>query len=286
MTFSEYKRSTPAQPSQTIPSRTIFLPIPANLKDATSLQYNHSPLGFLPGAAEQFYEQGRPSFSNRELGFVGSQYAGQGLAAAAAVVGSLTPAGRAGTIAQNVIGRFLGGAALTAANEGIRRAFSAQMGLALNPFNAVTFENVQFKQHQFQWKFMPRTEQESKTLKFIRTTLKKYALPAKSDLTFEYPYTVSIQLYPTNEYLYTFKKCFLTSFMLDYTPSQVPAFYNNGAPVEVVLSMNFIETEIWTSNDFERGVSQQDERRASSSNPGTTQPSTNPSAGSDPANLF
>jgi hypothetical protein len=51
--------------------------------------------------------------------------------------------------------------------------------------------------------------------------------------------------------LYSFKPCFIESFSLDYTPSQVPAFYRrSSAPVEVVMTMNLIENEIWTAGDF------------------------------------
>ena len=153
---------------------------------------------------------------------------------------------------QNVISGITGAAAGAAANEGLKRAFSAQMGLALNPFNAVTFENVNFKQHQFQWKFMPSSPFESTILLQLKRLISTYALPAKSDLTFEFPYTANIEFYPKNSYLYRLKRCFLQSYVFDYAPSQIPAFFRDGAPVEVALSMNFIEIEIWTSNDYGR----------------------------------
>lgn len=261
MTFSKYQRSAPNEEVKSIPEQTIFLPVPANLKDATSLQYNHNPLGFLPGVGEQAYERGSfPSASGREASFIGSQFMGAGLLAASSLVGGIS--GLSGPIGAAVSGlsTTLAGAAGVAASEGVRRAFSAQMGLTLNPFNAVTFENVNFKHHQFQWKFLPNSEIESEVLKLLQRALSTFALPAKGDLTFEYPYTVSLQFHPTDQFLYKFKRCFLQSFAFDYAPSQVPAFFRNGAPVEVSLSMNFIEIEIWTSNDYDRGPSQAPER--------------------------
>lgn len=242
--FVRYKRSDPSKNATRDPTDSFYLPIPDNLKENTSLQYNHNPLGTLVGSVEQQFS--RDSIDStadsirREAFFAPTQYGGEILGAAAGMMDQY----------QSKIKNVTGAAAIAAANEGVRRAFQLY-GMVLNPFSAVTFDNVNFRTHSFQWKLSPTSQSESDILNNIKRLVNKRILPIRNAITFDYPDLVMVKIHPSDVYLYSFKPCFITNFSVDFAPSQVPAFYRgSSAPVEVVMSMNLIETEIWTSRDF------------------------------------
>jgi hypothetical protein len=239
--FVRYKRDNPSKNAKRNPTDSFYLPIPDNLKENTNLQYNHNPLGTIAGGVEQGLRQGSEVIpSPAEAAFGTSQYGGNLLGAAA----SLITRGR--------IQAITGAAAIAAANEGVRRSIQLTAGMVLNPFSAVTFDNVNFRTHSFQWKLAPTSQSESDILYDIKRLVNKRILPFRNTITFDYPDLVMVKIHPSDVYLYSFKPCFITNFSVDFAPSQVPAFYRGtGAPVEVVMSMNLIETEIWTSQDFE-----------------------------------
>ena len=238
--FVRYTRDDPSKNAKRNPTDSFYLPIPENLKENTNLQYNHSPLGTFAGGVEQGIRRGTQATpSPTEAAFATSQYAGNILGAAA----SLITRGR--------IQAITGAAAIAAANEGVRRSIQLTAGMVLNPFSAVTFDNVNFRTHSFQWKLAPTSQTESDILYDIKRLVNKRILPFRNTITFDYPDLVMVKIHPSDVYLYSFKPCFITNFSVDFAPSQVPAFYRNtSAPVEVVMSMNLIETEIWTSQDF------------------------------------
>jgi hypothetical protein len=241
--FVRYTRSDPSMNAKKSLMDSFYLPIPDNLKENTSLQYNHNPLGTVAGGFEQMIREGKLEVpSLRETGLASSQYAGNILGVAAALMT------RGGRRMQNAVGA----AAMAAANEGVRRSIQLNAGMVLNPFSAVTFDNVNFRTHSFQWKLAPTSQSESDILYHIKRLVNKRILPFRNTITFDYPDLVMVKIHPSDFYLYSFKPCFITNFSVDFAPSQVPAFYRNtSAPVEVVMSMNLIETEIWTSQDFE-----------------------------------
>lgn len=239
--FVRYTRDDPSQKAKRDPNDSFYLPIPDNLKENTNLQYNHSPLGTIPGGIEQGIRQGTAATpSPAETAFATSQYAGNLFGAAASLM------------TRNIPQAITGAAALAAANEGVRRSVQLTSGMVLNPFSAVTFDNVNFRTHSFQWKLAPTSKSESDILYHIKKLVNKRSLPFRNTITFDYPDLVMVKIHPSDVYLYSFKPCFITNFSVDFAPSQVPAFYRGtSAPVEVVMSMNLIETEIWTSQDFE-----------------------------------
>ena len=48
-------------------------------------------------------------------------------------------------------------------------------------------------------------------------------------------------------YLYNFKPCAITSFFVDWSAGSTPAFFKNGAPQLVSITMQLKEIELWFS---------------------------------------
>lgn len=134
----------------------------------------------------------------------------------------------------------------------------AQFGGAVpNPHLQTIFSGVQMRTHNFQWTFSPRNATESRQLQQIIFELKKYSLPAFSNLgtaALQYPPLVDIELQPwkeRGEELIKFKPCLVQNISVNYSPQGLPSFFKGTKqPTFIQLSIDFIETEIQTAYDY------------------------------------
>jgi hypothetical protein len=229
--FQEYvKRSIYNSPF--LRSRgTIRLPIPDNLKDNTSVSYSAPDIDPLVGAA---LEQ---AAKNREE--TGS------------AISSFQSGVKIGTAALQGAGmEFIQGLQDTNAGKGIR----SYLGLTINPYQTVLFERPNFKTHTFTWKLIPKNDIESGTIKNIISTFQYHALPGISDnlgLIFSFPSMVTVNLYPSNTFLYRFKPAVIESISVNYAPGSTPSFYRGtDAPTAVTITIQLKEIEYWTNKDY------------------------------------
>jgi len=146
--------------------------------------------------------------------------------------------------------------------EGEKRELSdilQPLGLAVNPFLSVQFEQPTFKTHTFQWKLIPRDPDEAKVINKIIRLFKLSLLPdiaAKSGGTLlEYPNIVHVSFYGVDSYLYRFKPCAITSFTANYAPAATPSFFkgSQNVPTEIEINLGLKEIEFWTKQDFPKG---------------------------------
>lgn len=209
----------------------IALPLPDNLVDNISMEYDQKALGPVLGGFSEFL-----------TGAGGGVMADA--AAAAALQGAADYAGRLNIGGQNVLGS--GSNVLTAA--------SAISGVAINPFLTVAFKNPKFKQHSFTWKLIPRNKEESEEIRKIILAIKYHMSPGlltRSGVFFTYPEMVFVKLHPNDDYTYKFKPCVVESFDVNYAPAGAPSFYwYNGAPTAIVIKMSLKEIEYFTKLDY------------------------------------
>ena len=166
-------------------------------------------------------------------------------------LGALTNA--AGTVTQTqsstrtqiagAIGQFLG-------------AGARALGFTVNSFRGVTIEQPQFKNHQFSWKFSPKSEEESFNLQRIIYNLKKSsAIKTAYGVALTFP-DIFIPFFSNMNMMYKFKPCVLSSVDVDYVGgNEGPAFFANEnekrhAPESIGLTLSFLEIEYWTNQDF------------------------------------
>ena len=71
----------------------------------------------------------------------------------------------------------------------------------------------------------------------------------ESRLYFQYPDEFDIAFSTTlAHHLYSFQRCVLTSMNVTYNGSGVPSFSEDGAPMEIDISLNFQETSLEISD--------------------------------------
>ena len=125
-----------------------------------------------------------------------------------------------------------------------------------NPFREVLFESVNYRTFQFNYRFLPKTPNETYQVKRIIKIFKQHMHPdlnAKK-LFYIYPSEFDIKYYykdKENEYLHKFARCALTDLVVDYGGDQFVTF-SDGAPIEIGMSLKFQELEQMTSEGINK----------------------------------
>ena len=131
------------------------------------------------------------------------------------------------------------------------RKINPRLILDTNPFREVLFESVDYRTFQFSYRFLPRTESETKKIQSIISTFKENMHPeiTQQKLFYIYPSEFDIKYFyknKENKYLHKFARCALTDMVVDYGGDQFVTF-NDGAPVEIGMTLKFQELEQMTS---------------------------------------
>jgi hypothetical protein len=136
------------------------------------------------------------------------------------------------------------------------RNIDVGFGNIINPKAALYFDGVEMKNHTFNWTFAPSSETESRILKDIGTIIKKNILPSYGSLgdlsriLLNYPSTLDIFFLGVDQsYFLHYKTCMVQQFNIDFTPHGI-ALLKGGKPAMVNMSMNVIEADIHTSEDY------------------------------------
>ena len=212
----------------------IRLPIPTNLVDSYSINYS-----------EESSEN--PAVGAGIEGFLkGGNKVSGGVSGLTNAIGKIATAGTNALEAGGV------NALSKAGDEALGKGASAQIlqlgGLAQNPLLTVMFKAPTFKRHQFSWKLTPNNEQESNTLNNIINALRYNILPGLAGAggsLLGYPNMCYINLNPNEEFLYKFKPCVATEMSVNFGSAGTPSFFKSAKPVEVTISISFLETEYW-----------------------------------------
>jgi hypothetical protein len=140
---------------------------------------------------------------------------------------------------------------------GISLAEAAQLeaGIVRNPHTALLFQNVRLRTFTFTWQLSPRSESQSKTLDNIIKVIKTAMHPSLNFKGFalDYPDLFTVNFNNNKEGIVNVDASFLQDFSINPTPNG-HAYYKNGYPVDMLLSMTFKEVAIKTSEDYDSGV--------------------------------
>jgi hypothetical protein len=155
-------------------------------------------------------------------------------------------------------GAFLARRGVDQVLPGATRNLDAGFGSTINPKAALCFEGVEMKTHTFNWNLAPTSFEESDTLKDIGNLIKRNILPSygnfannKTRLLLNYPSIVDIFFLGIEQsYFVHFKSCMVQQFNIDFSPQGL-AFLKGGKPALVNMSMNVIETDIHTAEDYD-----------------------------------
>lgn len=230
--FQQYIKRSQSNSAVVSSQGGIKLPLPNQLIDNKSVEYTPSDLNPLIGAFVDTVAQ--TSANTNQLsnaGFWKEQLVKLGSQAGAAVA-------QTSSTGRNLLG-----------------ATSILTGTSFNPYQSLLFRTPVFREHVFNWKFVPKNQKESDDIRSIIQYLQVNMLPdinsvAGSSL-FQFPSILNIQLYPAAEYLYSFKPCVLKNVIVNYAPQSTPAFYRGtSAPAAVEISIHLAEIELWTRRDY------------------------------------
>ena len=263
LNFKKWERRAATSSAGLVSLGSLKLPIPQNLADNYSLQYNEVNLGALGGSTLD-------------------AIAGSGVLGPNATAADFNNLGQAANrmITENGLVGVLARRAAGALSDSIGVAIDQVTGNILNPYVTQAFRGVDLKSHTFTWRLAPRDPLESQQLKFIIKHLKMHAAPYTTDggMRLEYPSLVLVEIYTgeigTNSmelneilrsrtngdwssgYLYPFRPAFITSVNVNYAPSGAPAFFKGTRlPVEVELSISLKEIAIHDRSFIQTGQS-------------------------------
>lgn len=255
---------------QTNIKNAIMLPLPANITDS----YNIRVQGFEQGISGA-------AISDIASNLTGSDSLLGGISQAQQAIMDKLPsgsyaAGALGDILKSIAGNSsnnvqLNGIASAAAflarrtldRFGGARNIDVGVGTTINPKSALFFEGVNLKQHSFEWTLAPSNKLESDIIKDIEQTIKVNSLPAYTQVgsisraLLSYPSMVDIYFFGIDsDYFIRFKTCMVQSATFNYTPQGL-AVMKGGKPAAVSLSLQLMETDIHTAEDYNGGVSNQ-----------------------------
>ena len=172
-------------------------------------------------------------------------------------------------------------------------AAASQFGVARNPHKVVLFDSVGFRKHSFSYQFTPKNRRESETLKQIIRLFKYHASPGMNpDVTikmdkinsmlatsdkegnvtngklkdvklsggkhfFKYPEFFQIKFHHP-QFLFTIGDSVLTSVDVNYHGGGSVSYARDTAdatpaPTQVNLNLSFMETDIITKENIEKG---------------------------------
>ena len=226
---------------------SIALYMPAQVSLNQKSNYGEIEIGSAVAAALNA-QKGAAS----EEGFfnsVGGALAGLGDAAAESAVAGFRKAGDVGA-------------------SGAKAAFELRSGMVLNNRLETVFEGVEKREFSFQFRFLPRSENEAKTVDRIVNIFRFYMAPSfagdpSSSRTFIVPATFNVQYHYSggqNMFLNKIGECVLTNMDVTFGGER-PQFFKptsgvNGEgapPVETNITLNFKELELMTREKIREG---------------------------------
>lgn len=146
------------------------------------------------------------------------------------------------------------------ASQGAEIAFA----VTVNPNLRSAFRGVNLREFSFSFKFIARSANEANQIEQIIKTLRTRAYPDIVNLIdknnnvsmgYSYPdlFEIVVRHEPTGKRVgQKMKFCFLRSVSTSYNSSSM-AFHKDGQPVEIDLSLNFVEEHTLVRRDIEEG---------------------------------
>jgi hypothetical protein len=223
--FAKYSRSNPkVQTTQVSTTADVILPLPFNLREQYSINYSGSELSWI-GAGIETYDQ---------------------------------IMSKAGSIAgSNNLDRTIGEQALQGF---VRSTFSDTKpvqvldylsGTVVNPHLVNLFTSTNLRTHNFTWQLSPTSQAEAVALQNIVKQLRfRMHASRKTNFILGFPDEVYVTFYGSS-FLYPVFKSVVQDVQVDYTDGRPNAFFIDGSPVTITLSITLQEVEALTREDFD-----------------------------------
>ena len=131
-------------------------------------------------------------------------------------------------------------------------------GKAFNPVSDLVFKNMKLREFSYEFRFSPRTENETYVAKSIIQLFKFHMHPEVDQNLgkFYYQYPSQFLIYymssDGSENIFTHKigSCYLESCDVDLTPNNMWSSHIDGSPAEIRLGLRFKETMVLTKENL------------------------------------
>lgn len=257
--FNPYANlGTPSAAGAGATKASIWLYMPQSINASYSVEYADLNLGAI----------GRNAIGNLDT-YMNSQDATAIGNSLKELAQNMMPEVQMGTIG-NAIGLAQGALGLEGSQLSGSDVSALYQRKAFNPYLENVFKGVGFRQHPFQFKFVVRSASEANQVKGIVRTLKEAMHPdfdGDQNKFLKIPDLFEIKFVrnsgdSSNQVLYKFKPCVLTSFNVNYTPDGYYAVAGDvwankweNISLSVDIQLQFKETQILTKKDFKDEVS-------------------------------
>ena len=225
----------------------ILLPIPSNIQDNNSTNYETSNLNSIAGAAVggvmNVMGSGRNLIDDKGnftpaavTGAVGSA-----LNSVRKSFGDDLPGFLTRQLASSAVGIF-------GVNITPNQILARSEGTILNPNMELLFNGPTLRNFRFSFKMTPRNRDESEQIKKIIRCFKKNMAPkvGENSTFLETPNVFELtyrQGSNDHKFLNKFKQCFLSDISVNYTGEGTYATYHDGTPVSMIMDLTFKELE-------------------------------------------
>ena len=227
----------------------IILPVPLTITDTNQVTYGLEEFGL--------YGPGLNALMQGVGGSTGIANILQGTGDAATAAGG---PGAGQLLTDTVVGT---GVQQALGLGAVGNAGQVATGLSPNQFFTILLKAPVYKSLTFQWYLVPRTFEESKTIRNIIRELNNAMAPGLGlgGAVFSFPMITQCAFMPNYNYLFRMKPAVIQDFSIDYAPGSVPSFYHepqassrstNGdnPPESVKISITFQELEYWLFSDY------------------------------------
>jgi hypothetical protein len=209
----------------------IYLPLPEDFNQEFSVEYGARDTGVLGAIATS--GTGTKVLENFADRLAGGKISGDD------VIGEVNVLRDIGTTAAYAGFQTLGGVSEVAGG-----LVGQTAGKIANPHPTVFFQGVNLRQYSFSWKMIPRNEDESEVIRKILKKIKKDCLPKKDGNFLKYPKLVEPKI-KNGKFGKDYKKSLVQSISINYTGEGTSAFFVDGNPVSVILTLGFQEAELF-----------------------------------------
>jgi hypothetical protein len=235
LAINDYNRSSWREVGKLNERARVILPLPIQMIDNHNVKYAAEEIGIAGAIGFDAVNASQNSQNMME-----NLAAGLGKAAGNAVLNSLGKAG--GQLGKGINGVL------------------AASGISVNDFMTIMLKGPDYKRRDFQWKFSPKSADETYALRRIIQLLNNSMAPSLAGLGSaffawpkifqpEFVYNGIEKLLSLNTF--RMKPSVLTDFSVNYTPNgNFSPFASTKAPTSVEVRMSFWELEFWLAGNF------------------------------------
>ncbi len=227
--FVTYDRKNPKTKAIRLQQADVVLPLPLNLREYYAIQYGDVAFDKLGGAVDSL-----EPIINKYLAGGGMDIASLG--------DSVT--GLSQAFARNTAG-FI--------SDDLGGLIDRFAGNIVNPHVTAVFRGVAPRDHTLSWRFTPRSEAESRTVRSIINYVRERMHPEKkNEFLLNFPDEVYVGFFADDKpFLYPIFKCVVTGIDTNLTSDGTNAFFRGSdEPVVIDMTLNLKEVETLTREDF------------------------------------